>query len=459
MSFELKTDFKGVKEYQTYPDVFDFNYIEKCDIPEEFAGTLENQLVPTSQPTVDPTSQPTVDPTSQPTVDPTAQPTSQPTIPPQSIMKRGESIQGNVVGITLGLLVSIFFIFYALYLTSDEARSSSDYAKYIVLFLTCVIMCLVITIFILTYKRIDKAENAFNCNVLINTNIPLNTINNLNLDPSILKRLNITNDASICQDIYNLDKGYRVSSIPDNLCQMNYTNYQNYMGIMKTIISIPIIIILIVIYGTFIKEDFFEFVTSPKIKVSLIILSIIIMIGLISSLYMDISSNKLAFHCNDLGSFRNRLNSVAITDNRIMTAEENAIHTKLEKLNLNDNALICNDKEKTLVPFEKSSNAFNGLLLFVYIIMSVMLIFFTILLIIQSELDTSIFNLGSDVGKKIGYLFLTLLVTIITFVSIIYPWSLSTNNEKATLITGLTSSLIPTTIIIFSTILGTLIGE
>ena len=51
MTFELKTDFKGVTEYQTYPDIFEFNYMEKCDIPEEFDGSLQNPNDPTSAPT------------------------------------------------------------------------------------------------------------------------------------------------------------------------------------------------------------------------------------------------------------------------------------------------------------------------------------------------------------------------------------------------------------------------
>jgi hypothetical protein len=373
-------------------------------------------------------------------------------------MKRGDDIDGNIAGITMGLIVSILLIFYSLYLMNEQSRSDNDYGKYMVLFITSVILSLVILVFIFTYKRIDAAENAFNCNVIINTNTPYNTVGNLNLEQSILKKLNITDSASICQDIYNTDKGYRTSSIPSYLCPMNYTNYQSYIGIMKAIIAVPVLMILIVAYGTFLKEDLFDFITKPMVKGSLIFLLMIIMIGLISSLYTNISSNKLAFHCNDLGSFRHRLDAVAMTDNRIMTNEENMIEGKLKSLNFDDSALVCNDKQNTLVPFERSSSAFNGLLLFVYIVVGMMLIFLTILLITQSDLEDSIFNLGSEPGSKIGYLILSLFVLMTIFVSIIYPWTLGTNREKALLITGLTSSLIPITTMIFITIMVTLIG-
>jgi hypothetical protein len=446
MTFELKTDFKGLNEYQTYPDIFEFNYMETCDIPEEFEDALPNA------PTSAPTSVPTPTPSSAPT------PPSPPSPPLNPYMKRGSDNESNVAGIVLGILVSIGFIFYSLYLFNDEARDEYSNGKYIVLFLTIIIMFLIAVIFGMTYKRIDNAQNAFNCNVT-DSNIPFNTVNDLGLDPSILKKLNINNTGSLCQDIYNLNKGYRVSPIPSNLCTMNYTTYQNYIGIMKAFISIPIMIVLIISYGTFFPDDFFDFITRPGIKIILISLLMLAMIGLICALYTNITSNKLAFQCNDLGSVRNRLNAVAMTDNRIMTPEEYVLITNLNKLNLDDTALICNDNQRELKSFEPSSNSFDGLLLFVYIIVSIMLIFFTILIVTQNDLESSIFNLSYDIGPKIGYLFLTLSVCILTFVSVIYPATVENNPEKASVITGTTSTIIPITIIIFSAIVGTSIGE
>jgi len=455
MTFELKTDFKGLTDYQTYPDIFDFNYINKCDIPEEFDGNLDMPPIPTSMSSI-PTSIPSI-PTSIPSI-----PTSMPSIPTISpikpYIKRGFADNGNIVGISLGLIVSILLIFYGLYLTNEETRNESDTSKYLVLFLTLAFMTILIVVFVFTFKRIEDANNAFNCNIIDDSNTPSLRIENLNIQPDTLTKLKINNNAAVCKDIYNVDKGYKVNPIPSRLCPMNLTNYQNNIGAMKALIAAPIIIILIVLFGVF-KEDFFGFITSPFVKSSSILLLIISMIGLIASLIINISSNKLAFYCNDLGSFRNRIDAITMTDNRIMTNDENDLITKLKNFNIDEDSLVCNDNSKTLAPFSKTKEAFDGVLLFMYIILEIMLIFFTVLLITQSDLDTSIFNLGSEPASKIGYLIITLFSGMTIFASVIYPWTVSTDREKAVLITALTSTLIPLTLMIFTIILTTLIGE
>ncbi len=466
MPLELKTEFKGLRQYQTYPDIFDFNYMEKCDIPESFESVSTN-IVPTTKPTstnqkTNPTNIPIYITNSNPTDIPVPIVTKSPF---QSTLKKGDNIPASITGIVLGLFLSIILFFYSFYLLNDEVREEASYNKYIVLFISVSILAMVMTIYIMTYQRINLAINAFNCQINTNidknindTNSPFYTVNNLNLDDSILKRLNISKDAALCQDEYNYNKGYKYSPIPSRLCPTNLTNFQNYMNTMKMLIAVPILMILIISYGVLFKEDFFEFVTNSAIRGGLIFLLMISMIGLISSLYTNISSNKLAFYCNDLGSVRNRLDSVAMTDNRIMSNEETIINSSLNKLEFNDSALICNDNQTNLQKFEKTSNTFNGILLFVYIVVGMMLLFLTILLISQSNFTTSIFNLDEDIGSKIMYLILLTFVLMTLFVSIIYPSVIGEDYDKPELLTGLMSSLIPSFFVILSTIFTTIIG-
>lgn len=314
----------------------------------------------------------------------------------------------------------------------------------------------------------------------INCNSPNNQRENLNIDPDILRRLLLPNNMVICKESYNTvsDQKQKIIKVTlilivvllivtgiglffskdfiiifvlillltsifigTNLSLNNNKNENNVSDykqkIIQTSFVLPIILLSIIGGGLFLSHNpsklFFESVMS----IVIIFILILILISLLICINVSVRCNQLEYTCNNLTSFNNQIDNINHLDSRITENEKTIINNSLQLSGYNLNSSICLDSNELNLN-EKTSSSFDGLLLFVYIIVLSFLIAYTIA-VISSSLDS----------KPTFYiLFISWIVSIFTLASIIYPWALNNNRNDVNILTGTISTIVPTIIFI-----------
>lgn len=385
---------------------------------------------------------------------PTLMPGSIPTLNVQSFLdsdklkltnfSEGPGLNKNIAGITLGLLFAIVLIILSLAVEFENYQIESFFTKIFLFVIVCILfICLVVG----SAKSIDVIKNykkIFNCNVVKYTNQSQLTLNSLNIDPAVISKLQLNSNNPVCA--YNKKQNNFFKTNNSNLFEFNY-------GFIKITPMFHTFLLLIVFFGLFISDNPFQFMLVGKLKFVILFLLMLSVIGLTLAISDITMNNKMTYISKNVQTLKNRIGKLSHTDNRITSLEESNLELILKKNNLTKDAIIVSDVDTVLKPNTFTTNDFDGLLLFVHIVMMALLLFFFISIISQYNYGSSIFNLATNAQSKILYVFLSLFISGIVFLGSIYPWLINDNitkNNKSIAI-GLSVSL-PSIVIILITV-------
>jgi hypothetical protein len=408
--------------FQDYPAIFNYKLTE--NMKEDFDPITET---PTTTPTSIPTN------TSTPTI---------PAINPE--FSKGPGLNKNMAGIIIGVIIGGFLLLLS-YFLDDFSDYESDYSiiyKMIIFAFVAAIFICVIFVLAKGLEINNKTPNLFNCNIIKGSNNPVLTINALQIQESIINKLKLNVNNPVCP----------YSNIQNDYFIINSNNIKPIF--MKFSFIFPIIILLITFYGIFFSESPFDFMLykGGKVVKFIILLSLVITsVGLIISTNTIIKHNKMMYQSNNVQTFKNRVDKISDTDNRLTDEEKTKLYTILQNNKLTPDAIVVADTTSDLKKNKITKHSDDGVVLFTHIIVMSMLLLFFISIVSQYELDTTIFNLSFDKGIKIILLFLLLIISMIVMAGITNPWLLNDDDKKADKKSVILSTVLP---ILFITVIS-----
>ena len=343
-----------------------------------------------------------------------------------------------------------FLLLLLSYVSADFSDYESDsiiYKMFIFAFVVAIFVCV---IFVLA-KGLEinkKIPNVFNCNIIRGSDKPVLTINDLQIQESVINKLKLNVNNPICP-YSNIQNDY--FNINNNNDSLN-TNDMKILFIKGSFVF-PIIILLITFYGIFFSGSPVDFMLSGGIKFLILLFLVLTSIGLIISTNTIIKNNKMMYKSNNVQTFKNRIDEISNKDNRLTDEENTKLYTILKNNNLTQNAIIVADTTSDLNKHKITIHSDDGVVLFTHIIVMSILLFFFISIVSQYGLDTTIFDLSSDKGIKILLLFLLLIISMIIMAGITNPWLLNDDDKKAEKKTIILSSILP---ILFITVISTI---
>lgn len=332
-------------------------------------------------------------------------------------------------GITFGLIFGLLIILCGFF-SGTIFEDLEFLTRIIILFIISVFLLLIlITLGMSTVNA--KKNNVFNCD-----SNSVTQLSKLNIDPTLLQKLNIPINSAICSGDTLDDIGISKSNIV-------------FIGISMVA---PIILFILFFIGLIINNDASKFLFKSITTYVIVSLIIIIIISLMVCFRVAIYVNNKRNKCDNLTSFNDRINNTNISND-----DKNMLEKTLNENNFTMDSLICiNDLDTymyedgyVLKENKQTNNSFDGLLFFTYIVVLSLLIAFVIGIIINKY----------DLGHI--HMIFVWIMSIFCLAAIIYPWALNQNplnHKKVNLITGLVSTILPSILFVFLTIIKYLFG-